>query len=131
MNTKRIFVERRRIRWIMIVRENILLCNNREFIKILYPHPSKTGLLETLYIIVQWQILRGWSCPYHRWGEKFKLWWSGWMIDDVLARCALIDDWETQQSITVEEMSEKGRPSCYNSNSSQCEWDIPLTDGWK
>ena len=40
----------------MIVRENILLCNNREFIKVLYPHPSKTGLLETLYIIVQWQI---------------------------------------------------------------------------
>jgi len=46
------------------------------------------------------------------------------MIDDVLARCALIDDWETQQSITVEEMSEKGRPSCYNGNSSQCEWDV-------
>jgi hypothetical protein len=33
----------------MIVRENILLCNSREFIKILYPHPSKTGLLETLH----------------------------------------------------------------------------------
>jgi hypothetical protein len=35
----------------MIVRENISLCNNRKFIKILYeyPHPSKTGLLVTLY----------------------------------------------------------------------------------
>ena len=35
----------------------------------------------------------------------------------------LIDDSlvtrETQQSITVEQMSEKGRPSCYNGNSNQ------------
>jgi hypothetical protein len=43
----------------------------------------------------------------------------------------LIDDSlvtrETQQSITVEEMREKGWHSCYNGYSSQCEWDVPLT----
>lgn len=53
------------------------------------------------------------------------------MIDDGWRVGLLINDSlvtrETQQSITVEQMSEKGWPLCYNGNSSQCEWDVPLT----
>ena len=44
--------------------------------------------------------------------------WQTLLIDDSLVTR------ETQQSITVEEMSEIGWHSCYNSNSSQCEWDV-------
>ena len=122
INTKRIFVKRRRIRWIMTWERIYHYATTENYLDTI----SASLKNRTFGNFIHWQTNQLEDDPAPILDEEKNL-----RDDEVvewLMMCwhvvLLIDDWETQQSITVEEMSETGQPSCYNSNSSQCEWDV-------
>jgi hypothetical protein len=119
ITTNRIFVKRRRIRWIMIVREYIIMQQQRIYLDTISASLKNRTFGNIIhYCTMTNPPTRGWSCPYCRWGEKFKQWWSGWMIDDVLACCAF-NRWLRNTTINHSWGDEWKR-----TDSSQCDWDV-------